>query len=416
MKVGIVTTWFERGGAYVSRQYMKSLQQRFSVHIYARGGEARAIGDPSWDGPHVTWAKPTKLPVIGAIDIPDLKAWVMKNALDVVFFNEQQWWEPVAVCNEMGVRTGSYVDYYTERTIPFFRLYDFLICNTKRHYSAFSDHPASYYVPWGTETDIFAPTNCERVREGCTTFFHSCGYSPGRKGTDLALKALALLDRQDCRLIIHSQVRLGERLADDAELLRRLVAAGRVEVVERTVGAPGLYRLGDVYLAPSRLEGLGLPLAEAISSGLPVIATNSPPMSEFVTPESGRTARVARCYARRDGYYWPQTAADPAHIAERMAEYADMGAALAAAKRAARTYAEQHLNWADRNAAVCEIFENCASAPTFVKPAFAAQARLYDAIQGDLRLAMARKLPVIYGLFDAALRARRVVRRTLFGV
>jgi len=36
--VGIVTTWFERGAAYVSRAYREALQERFDVVIYARGG------------------------------------------------------------------------------------------------------------------------------------------------------------------------------------------------------------------------------------------------------------------------------------------------------------------------------------------------------------------------------------------
>lgn len=41
MNVGIVTTWFERGAAYVSRQYLEALRSdsNNSVYIYARGGD-----------------------------------------------------------------------------------------------------------------------------------------------------------------------------------------------------------------------------------------------------------------------------------------------------------------------------------------------------------------------------------------
>jgi len=35
----------------------------------------------------------------------------------------------------------------------------------------------------------------------------------------------------------------------------------------------GLYTLGDVFVLPTRGEGAGLPFIEALSSGVPVIAT-----------------------------------------------------------------------------------------------------------------------------------------------
>ena len=57
MKIGIVTTWFERGAAYVSKQFMDVLQKTDEVFIYARGGEKYAIGNPLWDLPNVWWGK-----------------------------------------------------------------------------------------------------------------------------------------------------------------------------------------------------------------------------------------------------------------------------------------------------------------------------------------------------------------------
>ena len=57
MKIGIVTTWFERGAAYVSRQFKQILEKEHDVYIYARGGEEYAIGDPNWDGDFVWWGR-----------------------------------------------------------------------------------------------------------------------------------------------------------------------------------------------------------------------------------------------------------------------------------------------------------------------------------------------------------------------
>ena len=38
MKIGIITTWFERGASYVSKLYRQALEQENEVYIYARGG------------------------------------------------------------------------------------------------------------------------------------------------------------------------------------------------------------------------------------------------------------------------------------------------------------------------------------------------------------------------------------------
>jgi glycosyltransferase-like protein len=46
---------------------------------------------------------------------------------------------------------------------------------------------------------------------------------------------------------------------------------------------PGLYRTADAFVFPSVKEGWGLVLLEAIAAGLPVITSNQPPFTEFLT-------------------------------------------------------------------------------------------------------------------------------------
>ena len=77
MKIGIVTTWFERGAAYVSKQYLNLLEENHEVFIYARGGEGYAKGDPNWDSPNVTWGKKPLLQTnLTPIRRADLERWV----------------------------------------------------------------------------------------------------------------------------------------------------------------------------------------------------------------------------------------------------------------------------------------------------------------------------------------------------
>jgi glycosyltransferase involved in cell wall biosynthesis len=48
---------------------------------------------------------------------------------------------------------------------------------------------------------------------------------------------------------------------------------------------PLLYRCADVFVFPSLKEGWGLVVLEAIAANLPVITSNQPPFTEFLTPD-----------------------------------------------------------------------------------------------------------------------------------
>lgn len=344
MNIGIVTTWFERGAGYVSRQYRDLLKNDHNVYVYARGGEQYAAGDAAWDGPFVTWAKCSQLPVLTPIDEEDFRRWLTESSLDLVLFNEQRWWLPVLWCRELGLATCAYVDHYTKETVELFAGYDLLLCNTKRHYEAFSWHPGARYLPWGTDVGLFAPSTFEPVQNGVVTFFHSAGMSPDRKGTDLVIQAFAKLSGPK-RLVLHSQRDLLTQFPDLAPLVADLSGRGELTIVGKTVPAPGCYHLGDVYVYPSRLEGIGLTVAEALACGLPAIVPDQPPMNEFVNEDCGKKVQVERLHFRYDGYYWPQCEVAIPSLVAQMQWYMDRRGELAQFKRAARRHAVEHLDW-----------------------------------------------------------------------
>lgn len=355
MNIGIVTTWFERGASYVSRQYRDTLSLNNNVYIYARGGEEYAFNNETWDKEYVTWGKKSINPVDTAIDIPDFDNWLQKNSIELVFFNEQQCWEPIIFCNKKGLKTGAYIDYYTEETIPLFALYDFLICNTKRHYSAFSWHPQCSYVPWGTDIYLFNNNYFAPVNEGKITFFHSAGMNPIRKGTDSVIRAFQRLNGNS-KLIIHSQVNLKEWLPDLSNDITSLEQSGKLECIRKTITAPGLYHLGDVYVYPSKLDGIGLTIIEALACGLPVITSNYAPMNEFVNNESGKLIEISYLYARSDGYFWPQCKIDENSLISCMNYYVKNISKIKDFKIQARRYAECYLDWQRNSVELHEIF------------------------------------------------------------
>jgi glycosyltransferase involved in cell wall biosynthesis len=55
---------------------------------------------------------------------------------------------------------------------------------------------------------------------------------------------------------------------------------------------PGIYQMADIFIYPSRFEGFGIPILEALSSGTPVITSKhgcfpeaGGPSSEYVDPD-----------------------------------------------------------------------------------------------------------------------------------
>lgn len=397
MNIGIVTTWFERGAAYVSRQYRDLLEAEHNVYIYARGGEYYGVGDPEWDIENVTWGKKCNIPVPMSIDLKDFEKWIVRNHLDIVFFNEQQWWEPVLFCNRLGLITGGYVDYYTEDTIPFFEAYDFLICNTLRHYSAFDWHPQVFYIPWGTDINLFSPSTEYPVESDCVTFFHSAGFNPFRKGTDLIIKAFAQL-KGPVRLIIHSQVNITTLLPELKEIVNDLEKNEKLVYYEKTVHAPGLYHLGDIYVYPSRLDGIGLTVAEALACGLPVITSDYPPMNEFVDETNGKLVKIKKLFSRADGYYWPQCTVDLDDLRDCMQYYVDNRSQLKEFKQMARRYAEKRLDWSKNGGALKYVFKDVVKQSTEKKLHIEQRVHNYELKNQPMEMKLYNKSPPVFGL------------------
>ena len=352
MNIGFVSTWFERGGAYVTKSYMSLLQEQHNVYIYARGGYTpKKKTDKSWADDNVTYGYKMNGTSISS---KHYFKWIKERKLDIVFYNEQMEMDIVALTKLKfpNVKLGTYVDYYKLRSVQGFELFDFLICNTKRHYSVFKWHPQVFYVPWGTNVDLFNDQN--RNEDSMVRFFHSAGMSI-RKGTDLLIRTFLEGELwKKAKLIIHTQIPIKMLMPYDVQYL----AEHNVQVIEKTVTAPGLYHLGDVYVYPTTLDGLGLTMYEALSCGLPVIATNFPPMNEIITLETGRLIDVEKVIARDDGYYWPLAIVDSQSLQRQMKYYIDNKDVLKGQQEFVRRYALTNLDWNLRREEVLSIFEN----------------------------------------------------------
>ena len=228
MNIGIVTTWFERGASYVSRIYMELLEKEgHNIYIFARGGEniPSAISE-KWKGKNVTRSNRY---IDSTIDKGKIYKWIKKNKIEAILFNEQRDFRILISLKRdfPNVKLGAYVDYYTEGMIAWFDLYDFLICNTKRHMQAMNNHPQKFFVRWGTDIKLYQPANIEHDE---ITFFHSVGMSL-RKGTDILINAFINGKiYKSAKLVIHTQIPIEKNCCFTKEKLRKY----NIEVIEKS--------------------------------------------------------------------------------------------------------------------------------------------------------------------------------------
>lgn len=123
-----------------------------------------------------------------------------------------------------------------------------------------------------------------------------------RKNAMLAVRALPMID-PEVKLVIVGRSRQGYAEEVIAEA-RRMGVAGRLVMIEGMPFdlLPALYAGAEVAAYPSRYEGFGLPVVEALSAGTPVIAATGSCLEEaggpgaiYVDPDDAEGFAAAAC-------------------------------------------------------------------------------------------------------------------------
>lgn len=201
-------------------------------------------------------------------------------------------------------------------------------------------------------------------KKGCKTriksfFFNSSGFNPDRKGVYPLLIAFNNLKDDRKKLILHSQVDLVDYFRDISHIINKLKDKNQLEIINETIGAPGLYYLGDVYCYLSKLDGLGLTLPEAISCGLQAIVPDNAPMNEFVVEGiNGKLVNIQKYFCRRDAYYWPCCEISIDDLTDKMRYFSDRFEHIAEYKEKSRNYALENLDWNSREGSLLNIFSS----------------------------------------------------------
>jgi len=155
------------------------------------------------------------------------------------------------------------------------------------------------------------------IKAGFT--FLSVGKWEARKGYDLLLEAFfkGFSIADDVVLYIRSGVPEVDFTRKVSEIAHKVGAYRKdkwrppaVHVFREAISyarLPGLYAAADAFVLPTHGEGWGLPLAEAMAMGLPVVTTNWSGITEFVHQENAFPVPVAQLAESHDipaGHRW----------------------------------------------------------------------------------------------------------------
>jgi glycosyltransferase involved in cell wall biosynthesis len=157
------------------------------------------------------------------------------------------------------------------------------------------------YIPYPVNVEKFA----FRCRERAESFIHCRGWGgyKGRKGTDIVLEAAKRC--AEVRFVIRAQKPLEE------------TCSGNVQLLGPTATPEEQYNMGDVAIQPSRWEGVGLQILEAMSCGLPTIVPDAPPMNEYPADEV-LLVPATGCLVDIEGKTWTAWETDVEALVQRI--------------------------------------------------------------------------------------------------
>jgi glycosyltransferase involved in cell wall biosynthesis len=167
-------------------------------------------------------------------------------------------------------------------------------------------------LPVGCDTDTFIPSNkddpkIQAVREALGVSFDqlmilTVGGDAASKGAQEVMQALAIIDSKapDWKYVckVWPQPRTRIQNLSDLEMATRLGIEKNVAYTTNTISRtfiPYLVSACDIYVAPSRLEGFGMPQVEAGACEKPVIRIKAMGMLDtLIHGETAFQAKIAK--------------------------------------------------------------------------------------------------------------------------
>ena len=297
-------------------------------------------------GPYKVPAKAKVKTVSGDVDVTVRHAWpprlIGDHAGKLVFW---QPWEYGAVPRDWAQFASSVADEVWCYTNYVKRCYsESGVAESKTH-----------LVPLGVDLGLFHYAGKKFAVPDAACTFLFVGGTIARKGIDVLLQAFveAFPNRDDVQLIIKgfgsNSFYKGSGISDLIGALERArPVAPRVLYMNSDMSdtdLASLYRAADVLVHPYRGEGYGLPVAEALACGKPVIVTSGGSTDDFVPPQAAWLIPAQRTVLNpavlgiptpNGQAHWLEP--DMASLVEALRDAANNTSKREAASKAARTH------------------------------------------------------------------------------
>jgi glycosyltransferase involved in cell wall biosynthesis len=156
------------------------------------------------------------------------------------------------------------------------RKFDLILCKTEEALKIFQPlHPHVYYLGF-TSIDHYLPS----ISKDFTQSLHLAGKSQ-MKGTETVFKVW----RNHPELLALTLIKHLKRM-DPKSLLTKKFPYKNIKFITQRVPSQTLLSIQNecgIHICPSKTEGFGHYIMEAMSTGAVVVTTDAPPMNEFIT-------------------------------------------------------------------------------------------------------------------------------------
>lgn len=220
---------------------------------------------------------------------------------------------------------------------------------TRHKAIAFGMNPDCTSVfPWGVDLTQFRPAASSMKANGKTPFMLFCNRSwEPIYGIDVLARAFVQVARQrsDVNLLLlgsGSQAQVIRQVLMSGHALERVQFGGQVSQSD----LPRWYRMADLYISPSHIDGSSVSLMEALACGLPALVTDIPANREWVAEDV-------------NGWLFPD--GDAEALAARIMAVMDRPD-LSGIRQAARKTAEERANWTKNFGVLLEAYDRAVRA------------------------------------------------------
>tara|TARA_A100001011_G_scaffold400536_1_gene515993 strand:+ start:7620 stop:8735 length:1116 start_codon:yes stop_codon:yes gene_type:complete len=359
INIGLVTAWGECGMGYLAKNWVYTLdkfQDKINLQIFSRAKEW--LTPYRWKGDNIVQG-----PESMDINNSTFWNWIESFKPDIILFQDQNIYSKSFMKEEsmrlkkLGIKLINYPDsIHWGELEKHPGIYHTSIAHIKRNYSWLKDYKIDnpVFIPWGVITKNF-PFKERQVKDK-VKFYINIGTGTPRKGYNLLPKSINKISQKssyrkenyDYKFIASAIKDSNNRINNN--FIKFFNNHEKCELIFKTADNTkgGLFNLGDIYIYPTHMEGVGLTITESMSCGMPVVTSNFSTMNEWIDDNvDGRLIDLSKIKKGRRPTM--KVYADINHISEIMIDYIKNPDKVNQHSINARKKIEKCYNWDDRD-------------------------------------------------------------------